>query len=254
MTANQISWWNIQENIRSHQQNELNERNKQAITQTLGDEQNRISNTKVSNDFILGQQGNSINKMQAETAARRATQDYEIGKGTLSNAATRNAQDFEIGKGSNANKAKEVANNYVLGRAGLEIQSTRNAQDYAIGQLQQNSNSRQADAALLNAGAQIGKLNPAQIVVALAAPTAQQAVNAGVKKVAQAMTQQKVTQPVSKVSASPQNKNPLTTGQKNVISSPRMTGGPKVAPKPVTKPATKTSKTKPSSPASNYRR
>lgn len=260
MTSNQIAWWANQEQIRSHQQNELNERNKQSITSSLGEEQNRISNQKITNDFILGQQGNRIQQQQADTASRRATQDYDIGLRNVANTATaninqstRNAQDYEIGKANTKVKATEVSNNYVLGVSGQNIQSIRNAQDFAIGQMQQTSNARQADASLLSAGAQIGKLNPAQIVVALAAPTAQKAVDAGVKKVVQTVKANSALKPVSEVSSTPKA-IPLTTVQKEIISSPRMTGGPRT-PAPAKTPTTvKPTSTSQRNTSSTYRR
>lgn len=221
MTSNQIAWWNIQENIRSHQQNELNERNKNSITESLGDENNRISNQRMKNDFILGTQGNAISQQQADTVSRRATQDYDIGLKNVSNQATRNKQDYEIGTVSNANKAKEIANNYVIGQGNLNNQSIRNAQDYALGKQQQVSNSRQADAALLGAGAQIGKLNPAQIVVALAAPHAQKAVDATVNKVVKEVKKAASRVESGNSGSASRSEIPLNAAQKAIVTSPR---------------------------------
>lgn len=269
MTANQIAWWNIQEQIRSHQQNEQNERNKQSITENLGNEQNRISNQKVKNDFILGQQGNDISQQQANTAARRATQDYDIGLKEVEqkrvsnvNQAQRNTQDYAVGTRANQIKATDVSNNYILGRSGQEIQSIRNAQDYALGLKQQTSNARQADAAMLNSSANFGKLNPAQIVVALAAPTAQKAVDTGVKKVVDLAKKSNANSPskpnltVSQVSSTPVHS--LNTGQKAVTNHPRFSGkaptptSSKTGKKATTKTSSKTSPNKNS--ASKYRR
>lgn len=260
MTSNQIAWWANQEQIRSHQQNELNERNKQSITSSLGEEQNRISNRKIMNDFVLGQQSNSIQQQQADTASRRATQDYDIGLKNVANTATaninqstRNAQDYEIGKANTKVKATEVSNNYILGVSGQKIQSIRNAQDFALGQMQQTSNARQADASLLSAGAQIGKLNPAQIVVALAAPTAQKAFNAGVEKVVEIAKASPALKPVSEVSRTPKN-IPLTKVQKEIVTSPRMTGAPR-KPAPAKTPTTvKPASTSNKNTSSTYRR
>lgn len=199
MTANQIAWWNIQEQIRSHQQNELNERNKNAITNSLGNEQNRIANERMENDFVLGQQGNRISQQQADasmrqaaTAERRARQDYDIGLKTVANQTQRNAQDYEIGTRSNEIKAADVSNNFILGKAGQAIQSLRNAQDFAIGKMQQTSYSRMADAAQLTAGTKLAELRPTQAVVALTAADLQKlegnvskATTKAVKKAAQ---------------------------------------------------------------------
>lgn len=179
MTANQIAWWNIQEQIRSHMQNELNERNKNSITQSLGDESNRISHQKMENDFVLGQQGNAINQQQADTASRRATQDYDIGLKNVKNVETRNKNDYEVGTTGNRIKSKEVANNFIIGSGTVKNQSIRNAQDYALGQLEQESKRRTADAAVLTAGTKLATLTPGQIVIALAAPEAQKVVNKG---------------------------------------------------------------------------
>lgn len=196
MTANQIAWWNIQEQIRSHMQNELNARNQNSITESIGNEQNRITNKRMQNDFILGQQGNMINQQQADTAVRRASQDYDIGKKTVANQERRNAQDYEIGTTANKIKATEVKNQYILGSVANQNQSIRNAQDFAIGNKQQNTNVRLADAALLSAGAQVGKLSPAGVVVALTAPELQK----GVQEVVPIVTNQinKTVQTVNK--------------------------------------------------------
>lgn len=233
MTANQIAWWNIQEQIRSHMQNELNTRNQNSITQSLGNEQNRISNQKMKNDFILGQQGNQINQQQADTAALRATQDYDIGKRTVANQTTRNAQDYEIGTISNRNKAREISNQYVLGSVANQNQSIRNAQDFAIGNKQQATNVRLADAAMLSAGAQIGKLNPAGVVVALTAPYMQQGVNAGAKKVTEVV---KKVSTVLNTPAVPKDTSTvrLRGGQVVKVSKPNAQVTPKAPPKPST--------------------
>lgn len=215
MTANQIAWWNIQENIRSHMQNELNERNKNSITQSLGEESNRINSSRMQNDFVLGRQGNEISQQQANTASRKATQDYDVGLKTVANTATRNKQDYEIGTTSNKIKAQDVANNYIIGTATVKNQSIRNAQDYALGQLQQQSNARQADAAVLRAGVALGELNPAQMVVALTAPTAQRVVGRASDKVAKVVEK--------KVNTAIQNAKPVkSTSTKTKTVSPKV--------------------------------
>lgn len=218
MTSNQIAWWNIQENIRSHKQNELNERNKNSITDTLGNEQNRINANRMENDFVLGQQGNAINQMQADTASRRATQDYDVGLKNVENVKTRNRQDYEIGTTANKIKSTDVSNNFIIGTTANRNQSTRNAQDFAIGKMQQESNRRQADAAVLTAGTKLAQLNPGQIVVAVTAPTIQKAAPKVVKKV------------VSKAQA---NKGKLTAPQKPVVVKAPLKGqvaAPRVSP------------------------
>lgn len=239
MTANQIAWWNIQENIRSHMQNELNTRNSNSITQSLGDEQNRISNTRMENDFVLGQQGNTIHQQQADTATKRAAQDYDIGQKTVANQAIRNSNDYQIGTISNANKAKEISNQYILGSVANQNQSIRNAQDYALGTRQQDTNVVLSNAAMLNAGAQIGKLNPAGVVVALTAPLMQQGVNAGAKKVVDTIKQAK---PITKEQKAKANEALYMRGGARIVTPQPTKSQPETA--------TKSAKTKNSNPVS----
>lgn len=224
MTANQIAWWNIQENIRSHMQNELNTRNANSITSSLGNESNRISNRRMENDFVLGKQGNEISQQQADTASRKATQDYDIGLKNVANTTKRNQQDYEIGTTSNKIKAQDVANNFVIGTAANKNQSIRNAQDFALGKLQQESNKRQADAAIMKAGVALSELSPSQVVVALSAPTAQRVVDK-VEKKAEKIIEKKVATVVNnpkKLTANPHLKPKSKVNSKqanaNVVS------------------------------------
>lgn len=230
MTANQIAWWNIQENIRSHMQNEQNERNKNSITESLGDESNRINAMRTENEFILGQQGNQINKRRSETEARRAAQDYDIGLKTVANTAQRNANDYEIGTTANKLKAVDISNNFILGKGNLKNQATRNAQDYALGIRQQDSYSKVAGAAALTAGTRFAELNPLQMLAALGAEKAQKGANTVIDKATKKVVDTVKNTPTS--SAKFTTKDLSSTGKQG-------------------KPKTKTTETKSSKPSVN---
>lgn len=211
----------MQENIRSHMQNELNERNKNSITQSLGDESNRISNLRMQNEFVLGTQGNAINQQNANTNARRATQDYDIGLKTVKNVITKNKQDYELGTIANKIKATDVSNNFIIGQGNLANTSIRNAQDFALGKLQQASYAKMADAASLTAGTKLAQLSPVEVVVALGAEGLQDGANTVINKGKQtvpAVVQKVVRYDYSKPVQKPK---PVTVPLKGMPVTPR---------------------------------
>src|SRR4051812_24397179 len=94
---------------------------------SLGQDQNSINRLNANNNFTLGLGQNANN-------ANRNANDLTLGLGQNTNAANRNANDFSLGQGQNANAAMRNANDFSLGQGQNANAANRNANDFSLGQ------------------------------------------------------------------------------------------------------------------------